>query len=274
MYETNVDLTSLELFATLAQILNFRQAALKLSIPVATLSRKISKLEESLDTQLLQRTTRKVVLTEAGSELLEQISEPLARVRQAARQLDDKRDELAGLVRIATTYTLAQTNLLPIIPKIRKKWPQIKLNLVLDEEVIDIRAERISFAVRAGRLDDPSLIARKICTHQMIRYTSPQFLNSSSTPLLTYWERFDLEGVADIEIKDMRLLKSLVLSGQGEAIMPDVLCIEEERAGLLVKKPDSSQIAFDIFMVFHSTRFIPKRTRIVMDEVIAYASKQ
>jgi len=178
------------------------------------------------------------------------------------------------MVRIATTYTLAQTNLLPIIPIIRKKWPQIRLNLILDEEVIDIRAERISFAVRAGRLDDPSLIARKICTHHMIKYTSPQLLNSGSTPILTYWERYDLERVADIEIKDMRLLKSLVLSGQGEAIMPDVLCNDEERAGLLVKKPQNTPIDVDIFVVFHSTRFIPKRTRIVMDEVIAYASKQ
>jgi len=89
MNETNVDLTSLELFATLARILNFRQAALKLSMPVATLSRKISKLEETLDTQLLQRTTRTVVLTEAGSELLTKISGPLAHIRQAARQFDD-----------------------------------------------------------------------------------------------------------------------------------------------------------------------------------------
>ncbi len=111
MNGTKIDLATLSLFAAVARNRSFRKAAIELAMPVATLSRKISNLEERLGTQLLQRTTRSVVLTELGEQLLNDISEPLTKLNKATQRAVHQQDSTSGLVKIATTYTLAETNI-------------------------------------------------------------------------------------------------------------------------------------------------------------------
>ncbi len=271
MNGTKSDLTALNLFAAVARNRNFRKAAIELAMPVATLSRKISNLEEVLGTQLLQRTTRSVILTELGEQLLNDISEPLNKLNKATQRAVQQQDSISGLVKIATTYTLAETNILPVLPKMRKNWPDIRIQLLLSEEVVDIRSERIDFAVRAGKLKDLSLISRKLCTHHLIRYGTPETSNNKEDALITYSDEFWPPKPANIEVKDMRLVLKLVLAGQGEAWMPNALCIEHEKRGELIRNYDSRVYASDIFLVFGSKKFVPKRVRLVMDAVIEHA---
>jgi len=89
-------------------------------MPIATLSRRISKLEENLDTQLFQRITRTVLLTEMGEQLLDDIAEPLLKLENATQHVAHRQDTISGLVKIATTFTLAQTNIIPILPQLRR----------------------------------------------------------------------------------------------------------------------------------------------------------
>ncbi|MCF6327054.1 MAG: LysR family transcriptional regulator [Devosiaceae bacterium] len=273
MNGTKTDLSALSLFAAVARNRSFRKAAIELAMPVATLSRKISNLEEVLGTQLLQRTTRSVVLTEVGEQLLNDIAEPLTKLNKATRRAVHQQDSTSGIVKIATTYTLAETSILPVLPKIRQTWPDIKIQLLLSEEVIDIRSKRVDFAVRAGKLKDLSLISRKLCTHHLIRYCTPEIQNSKEAGLISYSDEFLHPEPANIEVKDMRLVLQLVLAGQGEAWMPNALCMEYEKRGKLIRIDDARVYASDIFLVFGSKKFVPKRVRLVMDEVIEHAHK-
>lgn len=271
MSGTKNDLAVLELFAAVAAKRSFRKAALELNIPVATLSRKISNLEERLQTQLLQRTTRSVVLTEPGQQLLDEIGEPLASLNRATRRATQRKDATSGLVKIATTYTLAETNILPVLGQLRIDWPQIRVQLMLDEGVVDIRSQRIDFAVRAGELQDLSLIARKLCTHRFIHYSTPKMQNMAAPGVISYSNDFGDAKSANVQIHDMRMVKELVLANQGQAWMPDALCLGEEKRGELIRTGENKSYSFDVFLVFGSKKFVPKRVRLVMDAIIEHA---
>lgn len=274
MNETISDLNHLLAFKYVAQTLSFRKAAANMRIPVSTLSRRIASLETQLKIQLFNRTTRNVWLTDEGKRLLEKISRPINELRSATQFIEEAKDEYSGVVKIATTYTLAETNILPILGTIREKWPNIKIVLALSEEIIDIREENVSFALRAGKVRDKSLIARKVCTQYIINYTTPEHLKRSTSPLFVYREEMDEENRAIAEMKDMRLLKQIVLAGHGEAFLPDALCASEEADGRLVRRPGYPAYKFNIYTVFNSRKFMPKRTRVVLDELIDFAKSQ
>jgi len=273
MNGTKIDLETLNLFTAVARQRSFRKAAIELAMPVATLSRKISKLEENLGAQLLQRTTRSVMLTEIGEQLLNDINLPLAKLNNAAQRAARRQDAISGLVKIATTYTLAETNILPVLPQLRRDWPQIRVQILLNEDVVDIRSGRIDFAVRAGKLRDPSLIARKIDTHHFIRYSTPAMNTMANPGFVTYGNTLRDASLPNVEVKDIRMVLNLVLANQGEAWMPDALCLEYERRGELIRVAGSKVVTFDISLVFGSKKFIPKRVRYVMDAIIEHASK-
>jgi len=84
-----------------------------------------------------------------------------------------------------------------------------------DENVVNIRSERIDFAVRAGKLQDPSLIARKLCVHRFIRYTTPKMQNLIDPGFITYGMMLRDPHPPNIEINDMRIIHQLVLANQG-----------------------------------------------------------
>jgi len=273
MNETIKNLATLKLFVAVAHQGSFRKAALELAIPVATLSRKISKLEESLDTQLFQRTTRSVLLTEMGEQLLMEIDEPLQKLDNAAQDIAHKQDTISGLVKIATTVTLAETNIIPILPQLRRDWPEIRVQIMLDENVVDIRSERIDFAVRAGQLRDPSLIARKLCVHQFIRYTTPVMQELANPGFVTYGMMLRDPLPPNVEINDLRVIHQMVLANQGEGWLLNAMSMEDERSGKLIKKHGAKVFSVDISLVFGSKRFIPKRVRYVMDAIIEHASQ-
>jgi len=273
MNETKIDFATLGIFAAVARQSSFRKAAIELDMPVATVSRKISKLEEKLNAQLLQRTTRTVILTDMGEQLFNEIAEPLSKLDNAAHRAAHRQDTISGLVKIATTYTLAETNILPVLPQLRRDWPQIRVQIILDEEVVDIRSERINFAVRAGKLQDPSLIARKICTHHFIRYTTPKMQKTTNPGFVTYGKMLRDSSLPNVEVKDIRMVLKLVLANQGEAWMPDALCMEYERRGELIRVEGSKVVTFDVSLVFGSKKFIPKRVRHVMNAIIEHANQ-
>ncbi len=273
MNDTNVDLSSLNMFAAVASHSSFRKAAIELAMPVATLSRKISKLEDTLGTQLFQRTTRTVILTEMGKKLLEDTTDPLSKLDRAIARATHQPDTISGLVKIATTYTLAETNILPLLPKLRRDWPEIRVQILLDEDVVDIRTERVDFAVRAGELQDPSLIARKICTHRFIRYTTPHMQNQPDPGFVTYGKMLRDSNLPAVEVKDIRMVLKLVLANQGEAWLPDALCHDYERRGDLIRITGAKIFAFNVSLVFGSKKFIPKRVRYVMDAIIEHANQ-
>jgi len=270
--ETTSRLSLLLLFRTVAEELSFRKAADIVGVSPATVSRRIAELERALAVQLLVRTTRLVELTQAGGQLLEDIKAPIQALDEAATTASAMRDEMDGVVRVATTYTLAETILVPLIPLIHAQQPELRLELVLDEEVIDIRDRSVDIALRIGVLTDPTLIARKLGSDSIYYYASPDA--GPNPPLIAYSEDIVDSQKPQLIAKDMRILYKLVRRGFGGAWLPAILCHEDELSGKLLRYPERGCHNFTISLVYHANRFIPRRTLYVMDVITEHVAQR
>ncbi len=271
MYETIRALNAMVFFQTVAKLGSFRQAAEALKTSPSTVSRRISELENLLDAQLFVRTTRSVYLTNIGEQLLKDAEFPVRQLIQATKQAGSARDDLAGLVRIASTYTICKTHILPVLPALYKAHPEIRIELLLNEQVIDIRDQNIDFALRAGLLKDPTLIARKIYTDTVAYFSTPD--TAGPHPYIEYASGTHTNQIPQIMVQDMRSIYRLVREGFGGAWLPVTLCGEDEKTGVLIRDTEKVELSFDFHIVFHANRFIPRRTRIVMDSIADYAAE-
>lgn len=256
-------------FQTVANLGSFRKSAEVLRTSPATVSRRISELEALLDVQLFVRTTRNVYLTAIGEQLLSDTQTPVRQLVAAANQAANARDELAGLVRIATTHTICETHILPILPALYEAHPEIRVEISLNEKVVDIRDQNIDFALRAGRIKDPTLIARKICTDCIAVYSRT---GTENKPYIEYAQDVMTFGTPQIQVQDMRIIHSMVRKGFGTAWLPVSLCAQDEKDGLLRRHTDIDPIEFVFHIVFHANRYIPQRTRIVMDAIADFGA--
>ena len=265
MSETINRLGLLLLFRTVAELRSFRKAADIARVSPATVSRRIAELERRMDVQLFVRTTRQVYLTDAGSRLFDETKGPVQQLEDATNMVSNMRDTMNGEVRIATTFTIAETVLVPLIPSIYHREPGIRIELLLDEDVIDIRGQNIDFALRIGKVADPTLIARKVGTDRLSYFTAPRA--GPSPPLLSYGDREFEPEMPQLRAKDMRLLFKLVTNGFGGAWLPDSLCAEAEKTGKLIRHTTRTATDFELFLVYHANRFIPRRVQFVMDTI-------
>ncbi len=268
MSETINRLGLLLLFRTVAETRSFRKAADIARISPATVSRRIAELERRMDVQLFVRTTRQVYLTDAGSRLFEDTKAPVQQLEDATNTVSNMRDTMNGEVRIATTFTVAESVLVPLIPSIYQQEPGIRFDLVLDEKVIDIRGQNIDFALRIGKIADPTLIARKVGIGRLAYFAAPR--DGPPPPLLSYGDRDFEPELPHLRANDMRLLFKLVAQGFGGAWLPDTMCADAENAGDLIRHANLPATEFELFVVYHANRFIPRRVQFVMDAIARF----
>ncbi len=173
--------------------------------------------------------------------------------------VSNMRDTMSGEVRIATTFTVAESALVPLIPVIYQQEPGIRFDLILDEKVVDIRGQNIDFALRIGKIADPTLIARKVGTGTLAYFTTPQ--DGPPPPLLSYGDR-DFEPVAPhLRANDMRLLFKLVSRGFGGAWLPDDMCADAENADTLIRHGNMPAAVFELFLSGPSRQPVHPTTR-------------
>jgi DNA-binding transcriptional LysR family regulator len=174
------DLTA---FVTAARELSFTRAAGKLGLSQASLSYTIKTLEERLGVRLLARTTRSVRLTEAGERLLNSAGAHLDGIEQALASLGSFRDRPAGMVRIAASDHAAATVLHPVLSRLLLDYPEITVELVIDNAMTDIVAERCDAGVRLGEHLAHDMIAARIGPDQRLAaVATPAYLATHGRP--------------------------------------------------------------------------------------------
>lgn len=167
----------MRVFAAVAQLRSFRGAAIALGLPRTTVSRRLSTLEKSLGTRLLQRTTRQVSLTHAGEIFLNEVTPALEKIEDASQRMLSATAEPSGVVRL--TSTLGSTEWLGgAMLELIEHHPRVRVEIDFTDRAIDLVAEGFDLAVRAGKLADSSLIARPIGQSQSGYYASPGYLKT------------------------------------------------------------------------------------------------
>ena len=175
-----MDLNELLVFVKVVQAGSFVGAARDLGMPTTTVSRKVSQLEERLDARLLQRTTRTLNLTDVGRAYFQHAQRVVAELEQADLAVSKMQDVPKGQLRVTTPLNFAVLG--PIIASFLSRFPEVDLEMVCADRVIDLVQEGFDVAIRAGQLPDSALIARPLGALHGYVVASPAYLKRHGKP--------------------------------------------------------------------------------------------
>jgi DNA-binding transcriptional LysR family regulator len=175
-------LGDVEVFIAVVEHGSFTAGAVALSTTPSVLSRSVSRLEVRLGRQLLQRTTRRVSLTEAGRLYLEQARAAFSLLDEAGRDAQGQEGELTGRVRLSVPTTYGHYRLPPLLARFARQYPQVQVELNITNRNVDLVAEGFDLAIRLGQLPDSGLVARKLEDAALLLVASPDYLQRMGTP--------------------------------------------------------------------------------------------
>lgn len=175
-------LGDVEVFIAVVEHGSFTAGAVVLSTTPSVLSRSVSRLEVRLGRQLLQRTTRRVSLTEAGRLYLEQARAAFSLLDEAGRDAQSQEGELTGRVRLSVPTTYGHYRLPPLLARFARQYPQVQVELNITNRNVDLVAEGFDLAIRLGQLPDSGLVARKLEDAALLLVASPDYLQRMGTP--------------------------------------------------------------------------------------------
>jgi DNA-binding transcriptional LysR family regulator len=178
-----LDLNEIALFAAVVEHNGFSSAARALNCPKSSISRQVGRLEARLGVRLLERSTRRIRLTEVGGEYYARCKAALGDLEAAGRDAAVSRSDPVGVIRIASPNGIARQILARIIPSFMARYPGIRLQIQATNQAIDLLKERIDLAIRArAHLSDESLTMRKLGVSRLIFVTSPAFVVAHPIP--------------------------------------------------------------------------------------------
>ena len=177
-----IDLNHIALFTQVVEAGSLSEAARRLGIPKATVSRNIARLEAALETRLLHRTSRKLTLTSQGKTYYDAVSHGVGRLNDAAKMLVAMKDEPSGTLRVTAPVAFGATGLVAMTARFLERFPLVDIELRLTDDHLDLVAERIDLAFRIGPLRSSTLIARSLGPSRLVVAASPSYIENHGTP--------------------------------------------------------------------------------------------
>ena len=245
-------------FRTVVDSGSITAAAEQLGQTVSGISRALGRLEEKLDTTLLNRTTRRLVLTEEGSNFLLRARAILASVDEAEEQMARRRQQPAGRLRVNAAMPYMLHVIVPLVPAFRQQFPQIELELNTNDLVIDLLEQDTDVAIRIGALRDSTLHARPLGHHSLRVLASPAYLQAHGRPTqvghlaqhsllgfaqpvsLNHWplrgpQGDSLQITPALHASSGETLRQLALASAGFVCLADFMTAQDRQRGGLVQ---------------------------------------
>jgi DNA-binding transcriptional LysR family regulator len=292
-----IDLNDVAVFARVVETGSFTRAAAQLGLPKSAVSRKLARLEEALGVRLLQRSTRRLSLTEAGARYHAEAATALAALSEAAEQVTELQDEPAGRVRITAPPDLAYDYLTEPIASFCRRYPKIRVELLLTARIVDLVAEGVDFALRAGGLRDSSLVARRITTSRQVMFATRGYLARRGVPrepedleqhdcVLFRPEngknKWTLRGprgertvtvTGPVAADDVRFVGQLTASGLGIGRVPTLICPDHPDRDLVRVLPEWDSAGGALSLVHAPTRHVPQRVQLLREHLFEELKK-
>ena len=289
LYNRGMDLNEVAVFIKVIQSGSFSKAAKQLAMPNSTVSAKVSSLEKRLGLTLIQRTTRKLNVTPAGEAYFTRCLQGLEEIRAAEDEITAGQDQPKGLLRITAPADLGIALLPDLAVKFTKKYPLARLEMILTDRRVDLVAEGVDLAIRAGELKDSSLMAKKLGAVYFAPFASPAYLKAHGTPktpselkshtCLQFapfsgapWKLAGPKGSVSIAIQpqmianDLNVVKTLTLSGAGISLMPTFQCYPEVNNGKLMRILDDWRTPLSsVHFVYPAQKFVPLKLSAFME---------
>lgn len=175
-------LGDVEAFIAVVEHGSFTAGAVALSTTPSVLSRAIARLEARLGRQLLQRTTRRLGLTEAGRVYLDQARAAFTLLEDAGREAQGHEGELTGRVRLSVPTTYGHYRLPPLLARFARQYPRVQVELNITNRNVDLIAEGFDLAIRLGHLPDSGLVARKLEDAALLLVAAPDYVRQAGAP--------------------------------------------------------------------------------------------
>lgn len=287
-------LLELEVYVQVVHAGSFTAAGRGLGLSPSAVSKQIGRLEYRLGVRLLNRTTRKVSMTEEGAAFFEHAKRIIADLDEAEQALSHLRGAPRGLLRVNMPVTIGHLILAPLIPEFLRRYPDVEVDLTLNDRLVDLVEEGMDLGIRIGALKDSSLIARKLAPSRRAVCAAPSYLERAGTPrrpadlaghnclVYTYrtwrndWPFRGSEGgetvpetvhvTGSFSANNGEVLRQAALGGSGIIMLPIWQVRDDLMAGRLVELlPDYSSPGADIHAVYPQTRYLAPRVRAFVD---------
>ena len=177
-----MDWDKLRIFHAVADAGSLTHAGEQLHLSQSAVSRQIRALEEALDTTLFHRHARGLILTEQGELLFDATKSMNKRIDAATARIRDSEEEIFGVLRVTTTTGFGSLWLAPRLPKLYEKYPQLNIDLMLEERVLDLPMREADVAIRMKEPSQADLIRKRLMNIKMKLYASPDYLKEHGTP--------------------------------------------------------------------------------------------
>jgi len=287
------DLNDLYFFAMVVEHNGFSAAGRALGVPKSRLSKRVAQLEERLGVRLLQRTTRRFVVTEVGERFYAHCRAVLEEARAAQEAVDELRAEPRGVVRLSCPVSLAQTVVAHVLPDFLAQYPKVQVRVLSSNRRVDVVGEGYDIAIRVrSKLDaDANMVMRTFGLSRVLAVASPALLDRlgrprapselSALPALTMlehegaqvWELIDAQGErvsvemgARLVTGEFALLLEAARRGLGVALLPEFVCAPAiTRGELEVVLPEWSAPEGTMYFVYPSRRGMLPGVRALVD---------
>lgn len=284
-------LVSMKVFAAVAESGSFTVAADRLDISRAMASKYVAHLEEHLGTRLLQRTTRKLTLTESGAVYYERCAQILADIVEAEAGALRLTDKPRGTLRLTMPVSFGLHHMGPIINAYLLQYPEVKIDILLNDRRVDLIEEGLDLAIRIGQLPESGLIAKKLGSTPMVicgapdyfrRHGQPQVpadlarhncLLYSYSPMGDEWKLRGPDGehivkvAGNLRASNGDMVRQAALGGIGLMMLPMFLVGEDLRAGRLVEIFAEYRREITIHAVYPSRKHLSAKVRTFVDSL-------
>lgn len=289
-FSQRMDLNSLQIFVKTVRLNGISNAARDLGLPKSTVSLKLKQLEERLGIRLLQRTTRRQVLTDEGQSYFLQVSRLLDELADANMTLASRQLLPLGMIRLTAPFEFGSAYLGNLLAGFRARYPGIQLKIHLTGRMVDLVEEGFDLALRLGELQDSTLICKKIATVGLKLVASPEYLQANGTPkqpidlekhvCLVHPNQLKaggwrLKSAHGLEIHPLPgefvadsffVLRDAAKQHHGIAVLPDYVCQPDLQAANLAEVLPAWQLEpVPVYVVYPSSKLLPTRVRKLID---------
>ncbi len=290
-----MDISVLQLFVEVVRQGSFAAVARDRNLDPSSVSRAIAGLEEELGIRLFQRTTRQLSPTEAGMTYFERVESLVEELQQATAIATDVSSQPTGKLRVTASVSFGLKCIVPLLPEFTQLYPDLTVDILLSDAIVDLFAERIDVAIRLGLLPESSLIVQQLMPTHYSVCASPDYLKRSKPlkqpidlaqhncllfPFAGFRSRWifkDRKGeLSEVPVFGRTLISSAIalqhcaIAGMGLALLPNWLIDEDLQSGTLINVfPDYEVTATDFsaaaWLVYPSRAYIPLKVRVFID---------
>jgi len=284
-------LNGMRVFAQVVDAKSFSAAADKLGMSKSLASRHVSALERALSVRLLNRSTRKLSLTEAGAVYYEHCARIVQEAELAEQRLTHTQTEPAGLVKVTAAPAFAVRHVLPALGEFHRKYPKIQVKLFCSNRPLDLGDEGFDLGIRVSFGPAPNLVARKLAANRSVLCASPAYLKRRGTPrriedlrehecvlfppiapkgvwtLRRDRRKYSVRVAGAFETDEMDVVRAAVAAGLGISFLPLYMVGEALQKGQLVPLLPQYQLVPEsaIYLVYLPNRTLSSRVRALID---------